>query len=161
MTPEVEPKPVSYGLEISTTADEIMIGLDFNLPERRLTARRPRPRGEYSIEVTDASGKTLERCKGGLVFENAIHDLSHVRAKYALEPKLGARVFANHANRVAEFTVVNNTHVDGVTYRGVVTDGAPRSVTVVKYDRYFYDTLLSVELFDKLALGCSALSRDD
>jgi len=160
VTPEVEPKPVSYGLEISATADEIIIGLDFNLPDRRLTARRPRPRGAYSVKVTDASGKTLERCKGGLVFENAIHDLAHVRAKYALEPELGARVFANHASRVAEFTVVDNTQVDGVTYRGVVTDGVPPSVTVVKYDRYFYDTLLSVELFAKLALGCSALSRD-
>lgn len=138
----------------------MVTGFDFELPGRKLTARRPNdPKALFSIRISDEQGHELEACRGGRVFFEVLSGLSSIRVTRSLDSSKGAQLLGAHRQDVATMTFLDATAIEPQSYRVLALDG-PQPRVIVVDARLFYESRLPTALLQKLSLGCAALARD-
>ena len=155
--PLAAPKSIPDGGDILAFEFEQVTGFEFNLPHRKLTAKKLHgSSARFSIEIVKDEPKTVEHCVGGRAFTQALAAFASIRGMRTLDPVATSHLFESHKSEVAEFQLLDATAIEPQPYRVLVLAGAPERV-IVTDTLVFYDSMLPAEMVQRLQTGCSAL----
>lgn len=150
LPPVVHPGDTLYELTPS-----LLTELDYDTRGRTLHAGRAGSESPFDIVVTNPGGTVIEKCRGGAVFEDAVRQLVHIRAKRSLSPEEVAAARALPSVTNGKLRMKDATNLEPLDWEMVVDPGA-RQVLALDGDTGF-ELLLPFGVFESLAAGCAAL----
>jgi hypothetical protein len=149
------PPVVHRGDTLYELTPSLLTELDYDTRGRQLHAGRTGSESPFDIVVTDPGGTVIEKCRGGAVFEDAVQQLVHIRAKRSLSPEevSAARALPSATN--GKLRIQDTTNVEPLDWEMIVDPGA-RQVLALDGDTGF-ELLLPFGMFERLAAGCAAV----
>jgi len=111
---------LKVGDEVFAVEPEIVVGIDYETPQRRISAERPSPNDRFVVSVKDAQGRELTRCQAGKSWDSVLPAFTSVRALRVLSAT-EARALWGAAGKDAAILRVRDTIAgDPTQFRVVV-----------------------------------------